>query len=92
MEKLSQVFEAETATNPTPTPPVDVQAWASRIRRAVRRETRGGVNQLKVDIDPRGVHLRGRCRSFYCKQLAQQAAMRLAGDTPLDNQIEVRDR
>ncbi len=88
MEKLSQVFEAEAATNPTPT--VDVQAWAARIRRAVRRESRGGVNQLKVEIDARGVHLRGRCRSFYCKQLAQQAAMRLAGETPLDNQIEVR--
>ena len=90
VEKLSQVFEAETATNPAPI--VDVQAWGARIRRAVRRETRGGVNQLKVEIDSRAVHLRGRCRSFYCKQLAQQAAMRLAGDTPVDNQIEVRDR
>lgn len=90
MEKLSQVFEAETAT--TPAPIVDVQAWSARIRRAVRRETRGGVSQLKVEIDSRGVHLLGRCRSFYCKQLAQQSAMRLAGDSPLDNQIEVRER
>lgn len=90
MEKASQVFEAESATNPAPV--VDVQGWVARIRRAVRRETRGGVNQLKVEIDTRGVHLRGRCQSFYCKQLAQQAAMRLAGETPLDNQIEVRER
>lgn len=89
MEKLSQVFEAETATGAVPV--VDWQAWAARIRRAVRRETRGGVSQLKVVVDPRGVHLGGRCRSFYCKQLAQQAAMRLSGDARLDNQIEVRE-
>jgi osmotically-inducible protein OsmY len=90
MEKLLQVYEADEAT--TPPTVVDQQAWAARIRRAVRRETRGGVDQLKVEIDQRGVHLRGRCSSFYCKQLAQQAAMRLAGDAPLDNQIEVKER
>jgi osmotically-inducible protein OsmY len=90
VEKLSQVFEAETATNALPIP--DVSGWTARIRRAVRRETRGGVNQLKVEVDSRGIHLRGQCRSFYCKQLAQQAAMRLCGETGIDNQIEVRDR
>jgi len=90
VEKLSQVFEAETAT--TPPPAVDLSGWSARIRRAVRRETRGGVSQLKVEIDSRGIHLRGQCRSFYCKQLAQQAAMRLSGEAALDNQIEVRER
>jgi osmotically-inducible protein OsmY len=92
VEKLSQVFEAEVTKVSTPPTVVDQQAWAARIRRAVRRETRGGVEQLKVEIDPRGIHLKGHCGSFYCKQLAQQAAMRLAGETSLDNQIEVRDR
>ena len=90
MEKLSQVFEAEEATA-APTV-VDVQAWIARIRRAIRRETRGGVSDLKVEIEPRSIRLRGRCRSFYCKQFAQQAAMRLSGTTPLDNLIEVRER
>jgi len=89
VEKSSQLFEAETATASAPL--VDLKGWAGRIRRAVRRETRGGVSQLKVDVDQRGVHLRGRCRSFYCKQLAQQAAMRISGDVRLDNQIEVGD-
>jgi osmotically-inducible protein OsmY len=90
VEKLLQAFEVKT---PSPPPPaVDVQAWASRIRRAVRRETRGGVSQLKVEIDSRGIRLRGQCCSFYCKQLAQQAAMRLSGEASLDNQIEVREQ
>ena len=89
MEKLLQVFEVRAETPPPPS--VDVQALTARIRRTVRRETRGGVSQLKVEIDSRGIRLRGQCRSFYCKQLAQQAAMRLAGEAPVDNQIEVGD-
>jgi osmotically-inducible protein OsmY len=87
VEKLLQAFDVKTDAPPPPV--VDVHAWASRIRRAVRRETRGGVSQLKVEIDSRGIRLRGQCRSFYCKQLAQQAAMRLSGETPVDNQVEV---
>jgi hypothetical protein len=90
VEKLSQVFEAGQATPPPAV--ADLQAWAARVRRAIRRETRGGVTQLKVEIDSRAIHLRGHCLSFYCKQLAQQAAMRLAGETALDNQIEVREK
>ena len=90
MEKLLQAFEAKSQSPPPPA--VDVQAWTSRIRRAVRRETRGGVSQLKIEIDSRSIHLRGKCGSFYCKQLAQQAAMRLATDLPVDNQIEVCNR
>ena len=90
MKELSQLFETEAATPPPAI--VDTQTWGGRIRRAVRRETRGGVNQLKVEIDARAIHLRGKCRSFYCKQLAQQAAMRLCGETPVDNQIEVCER
>ena len=89
MEKLLPVFEAKAEAPPLPV--ADVQAWTSRIRRAVRRETRGGISQLKIEIDSRGIRLRGQCGSFYCKQLAQQAAMRLSGETPVNNQIEVHD-
>ena len=90
VEKLLPVFEVQSGAPPPPS--VDGQAWVARIRRTVRRETRGGVSQLKVEVDSRGIRLRGKCNSFYCKQLAQQAAMRLAGDAPVDNQIEVGDR
>jgi hypothetical protein len=89
VEKLLPAFDVQAQTPPPPV--VDVPAWVSRIRRAVRRETRGGVSQLKIDIDSRGIRLRGQCSSFYCKQLAQQAAMRLCGETPVNNQIEVHD-
>jgi osmotically-inducible protein OsmY len=89
VEKLLPAFDVKTESPPPPV--VDMQAWASRIRRAIRRETRGGVSQLKVEIDSRGIRLRGQCGSFYCKQLAQQAAMRLSGEAPVDNQVEVRE-
>ena len=59
------------------------------IRHDVREQTFGGVRDLEVRIDATGVVLRGRCASFYCKQLAQHAAIRLAGPRPLVNEIEV---
>ena len=38
---------------------------------------------------PRLRLLQGRCPTFYCKQLAEHAAMLVAGDTVLTNEIEV---
>ena len=58
-------------------------------QRTVRRETNGGVQDLNVRIDPAGIFLQGRCCSFYCKQLAQTAAMRLGGGASIINEIEV---
>lgn len=89
MERLLHAFDVKAEVPPPAV--TDVQAWASRIRRAVRRETRGGVRQLKVEVDSRGIRLRGQCASFYCKQLAQQAAMRLSGEARVDNEIAVND-
>jgi osmotically-inducible protein OsmY len=68
---------------------VDHRALAMRIKRAVRRNAGGGVRQLDVAVDEHVVRLHGRCASFYCKQLAQQAAMRLAGAARVINEIEV---
>jgi osmotically-inducible protein OsmY len=62
---------------------------AQRIRNDVREQTFGGVRDLEVRISAQGVVLRGRCSSFYCKQLAQHAAMGLAGPRRLVNEIEV---
>jgi hypothetical protein len=73
------------------TPQVDFKALALRIKRTVRRETNGGVQDLNVRIDPAGIFLQGRCCSFYCKQLAQTAAMRLGGGASIINEIEVAD-
>jgi len=69
--------------------PIDHRTSAMRIKRAVRRNAGGGVRQLDVAVDDHFVRLHGRCASFYCKQLAQQAAMRLAGTARVVNDIEV---
>jgi hypothetical protein len=62
---------------------------AARIERAIRRGTSDKVRDLKVDIRRDGIHLTGRCGTFYCKQLAQTAALALAGKCQLHNRIEV---
>ncbi|HEX3997339.1 MAG TPA: BON domain-containing protein [Pirellulales bacterium] len=87
MDKLSHdsaAFDRFSAT-----PKADLRALALRIKRTVRHETNGGVQELDVRIDSAGIFLRGRCGSFYCKQLAQTAAMRLCGGASVINEIEV---
>ncbi len=60
------------------------------IRRAILRQTNGGIQDLEVDLQSSAVRLRGRCSSFYCKQVAQQSAMLLMVDgEQLVNAIEV---
>lgn len=62
---------------------------AARIERAVRRGTSDKVRELRVEIAWDGIHLTGRCGTFYCKQLAQEAALALTGKRQLYNCIEV---
>jgi hypothetical protein len=65
-------------------------ALAAAIERDVKERTSGRVADLEVAVDAAGVHLRGRCATFYCKQLAQHAAMAVtAGEAQLFNEIEV---
>ncbi|HEV3023052.1 MAG TPA: BON domain-containing protein [Pirellulales bacterium] len=66
-----------------------VEKLAARIARVVERRTSGSIVGLTVEIRRDGVHLGGRCATFYSKQLAQQAAMGVAEDEPLTNEIEV---
>ncbi|HEV2969334.1 MAG TPA: BON domain-containing protein [Pirellulales bacterium] len=83
----------ETETIPPPAgmmaPLADHRALALRIKRSVRRSSGGGVRSLDVQVDRESIRLGGRCASFYCKQLAQQAAMRLSGGVQVINGIEV---
>lgn len=62
---------------------------AASIERAVQHETDHGVADLCVEVGPRGVRLSGRCDTYYTKQLAQHAAMRIPGGDRLVNCIEV---
>ena len=67
----------------------DDEMLAERVELAVRRETIGAVHDLEVAVDGDEISLHGQCPSFYCKQLAQHAAMILAEARTVNNQIEV---
>ena len=69
--------------------PAGAEELASDIKQAVRRATSARVHNLAVRVTGTHVVLQGFCSTFHCYQLAQHAAMRLADDMPLDNQIEV---
>lgn len=80
---------AELADHPMPEDIGQTERLAAAIEQAVWRETSGKVKNLRVDIGRRGVVLSGRCTTYYAKQQAQHAAMRLLVGEPLVNQIEV---
>lgn len=67
----------------------EAEELAASIERAVQRETCYGVRDLAVEVNRNGVLLKGRCNTYYCKQLAQHAAMAMRGGDRLTNSIEV---
>ncbi len=62
---------------------------AATIIGEIRQLTRSGVRDLEIHITPDAIRLRGRCSTYYCKQLAQHAAMHWVGKARLYNEIEV---
>jgi len=67
----------------------EAEELAASIERAVQQETGHGVRDLCVFVDDEAVVLKGRCDSYYCKQLAQHVAMCLSPGERLINGIEV---
>lgn len=67
----------------------EAEELAASIEQAVQRETGWGVADLTVEVSPQGVLLKGRCTTYYTKQLAQHAAMSVPGGDRLINSIEV---
>ena len=67
----------------------EAEALAASIEKAVQEETSRGVANLSVVIRDDRVWLHGSCCSFYCKQLAQHAAMTVPAGLSLTNCIEV---
>lgn len=67
----------------------EAEQLAASIEAAVQDRTRGGIRNLSVEVGDDSVLLRGRCASYYTKQLAQTAAMGVSGEDRLSNQIEV---
>ena len=69
--------------------PSGASQLALGIKQAVRRATSGRVHNLSVGVTGTHVVLEGFCSTFHCYQLAQHAAMRMADELAVDNQIEV---
>ncbi len=67
----------------------EAEELAASIERAVQVGTGHGVADLTVQVGPEGILLKGRCASYYTKQLAQHAAMNMPGGERLTNSIEV---
>ena len=82
-------FVSAADDHPLPETLADAERLAASIEQAVLRETGGGVRDLRVRVGRGGIRLEGHCDSYYCKQLAQHAAMGVSGDDRLTNQIEV---
>lgn len=90
------LYEAETvlsgesfADHPLPQTLAEAERLAASIERAVWRETAGNVRDLRVEVNRDGILLTGHCNTYYAKQKAQHAAMRVPGGGQLTNQIEV---
>ncbi len=74
---------------PLPQSLAEAERLVASIERAVQEETGRGVRDLRVELHEEGVLLRGRCHSYYTKQLAQHAAMAVPGGDAVTNEIEV---
>jgi len=63
---------------------------ADEVEQHVGRKVFGRVYGLRVEPDEDRLVLRGRCRTYYAKQIAQQAALEcLSLSTPLINEIVI---
>lgn len=66
-------------------PPTLAEAVLHRV--STRTDRR--VRELRVEVGPEGVTLRGRAKSYHVKQLAQQGVRELLPDARLENAIVV---
>ena len=60
-----------------------------RLEGSLQANLGGRITNLQLKLEEAGVILHGRARTFYAKQLAQQAFMRLSDLPILANEIEV---
>ena len=67
----------------------DTAELTATIARRIRRQTASRIHDLAVECNHGSIVLRGRCSTFYTKQLAGHAAMGVLEGETLSNQIEV---
>ena len=62
---------------------------SERIRHRIARRLQDRVRDLEVVVRDDKIVLRGRCSTYYSKQLAQHAALGAIENEQLENDIEV---
>lgn len=68
---------------------MNVQRRLEELEGLVQCRTSGRIRDLRIEAYSDRVVMSGRTNTYYAKQLAQQAAMELAGLGQLRNDIEV---
>ncbi len=78
-------------TIPPALDPVAIRAaeLSARIRDRIAKRLAGRIHGLEVRVEGKAVILRGRCATYYSKQLAQHAALGVLEDETLTNAIVV---
>lgn len=67
----------------------EAQRQVEAIEGVVQRRTSGQIRDLRVELQNGLIVLSGRTSTYYAKQLAQQAALDVAGHHELANEIVV---
>lgn len=67
----------------------DIPELVRQIFCIVKRETNLGVQEMNLFFENGTWVLTGYCRTFYTKQLAQEAVLKVIGDVDLVNRIYV---
>ena len=91
MEELTEEmrFVAEAFGLELPETVEEAEQLVASIERAVQEETGHRVHDLSVEVGEDGILLKGHCNTYYCKQLAQHAAMAMPGGDHVTNSITV---
>lgn len=79
----------DSDNTPSGTAVAKSRALRDRIHERIMRRLSDRVHGLEVQVRGNRVVLRGRCATYYSKQLAQQAALGAIEDERLVNAIEV---
>ena len=89
MASVDAFEEREGRISTMPPAVSGAEQLANQIKTTVCTVTNGRIHNLDVVLTGTHVVLEGFCSSFHPFQLAQHAAMQLAEDLMVDNQIDV---
>ncbi|MDR2755793.1 MAG: BON domain-containing protein [Planctomycetaceae bacterium] len=76
-------------SNPTTCKTTDISELIRQIFCTIKQETNLGVQEMSIFFENGKWVLTGYCNTFYTKQLAQEAVLRIIGDVDLINRIYV---